>query len=93
VHGYFRATSITLSAGQLSPFPALNDWYYVSGSYLGFAGGGNSDSVCVYTFLASGGSVTLEEQLAIYIIQNEFGQTFSFPAFTLEYELWCCTFD
>ena len=92
VHGYMRATAIGLQAGQLSPFPALNDWYYISGTYLGFAGGGNSDSVCCYTFLASSGAVTLEEQLAIYIIQNEVGQTFSFPSFTLQYELWACAF-
>lgn len=92
VHGYMRCTSIDLGVGQLSPFPAIGDWYYVSGTYLGFAGGGNSDSVCCYTFDVLGGEVRLTEQLAIYEIKNDAGQSFGFPAFTLEYDLELGTF-
>lgn len=91
VLGYMKLASITLQPAQLSPFPAVGDWYYVSGTYLGHAGYG-SDSVCAYTFLASGGVVSIEEQLAIYEIQNDVGQTFPYPAFTLDYELWVGTF-
>ncbi len=92
VHGYVKLASVSLGAGQLSPFPAVGDWYYCSGTLVGFPSAGASDSLCAYTFLASGGSVTIEEQVTVYIIQNEFGQTFSFPAFTLDYELWIGTF-
>lgn len=86
VLGYVKLTALTLQPGQLSPFPALNDWYYVSGTYLGLTGVG--DDCCAYTFKAAGGSVVLEEQLAIYEIKNSVGQTFPYPPFTLEYELW-----
>lgn len=87
VLGYVRMASISLQPGQLSPFPAIGDWYYVSGTYLGLSAG-DGDNAAAYTFLASGGVVTLEEQLAVYLIKNDVGQTFPFPAFTLDYELW-----
>jgi len=86
VLGYMKLASVGLQAGQLSPFPAVGDWYYVSGTYLGFTGIG--DDCCAYTFMASGGVVSLEEQLAVYEVKNSVGQTFNFPAFTLDYELW-----
>jgi len=91
VLGYMKVTT-SLQAGQLSPFPTDGDWFYVSGSYTAFAGGGADLSLCSYTFTASGGTVSLEEELAIYIVKNDVGQTFNFPAFTLTYELWVGTF-
>ena len=87
VLGYVKLASITLQPGQLSPFPALDDWYYVSGTYLGLCSSGGDDA-SAYTFMASGGVVSIEEQLAIYTIKNSVGQTFPYPAFTLDYELW-----
>lgn len=87
VLGYVRLLSISLQPGQLSPFPGIGDWYYVSGTYLGLCSVGGDDT-SAYTFTASGGVVYLEEQLAIYEIKNSVGQTYPFPPFTLEYELW-----
>lgn len=85
VLGYVKLSAITLQPGQLSPFPAVGDWYHTSGTILGFAGVG--DAICTYTFTASGGTVYLTEDLAIYEIKNEFGQTFPYPAFTLAYDI------
>jgi hypothetical protein len=89
VLGYMRMSAITLQPGQLSPFPAVGDWYYVSGTYLGLStSNSGGDNAAAYTFTASGGVVRLEEQLVAYEIGNDVGQTFPFPPFTIEYELW-----
>lgn len=92
--GYMRTTSVSFGTAALNPFPDTGEWWFMSGTFVGwpspFASGGH-DAVA-YTLLCSGGSVTLEEQLAIYEIKNEFGQTFQFGGYTLEYEVWACTF-
>ena len=90
VLGYVKLASITLQPAQLSPFPAVDDWYYVSGTLFGLPGYG--DAACAYTFTASGGVVSLTEDLAIYEIKNSVGQTFPYPAFTFDYELWIGNF-
>ena len=93
VLGYMRTTSVSFGTVSLNPFPDTGEWFAMQGTFVGWcsASGSGSDAVA-YTFLASDGVVTLEEQLAIYEIRNEFGQTFQFGGFTLEWELWVGTF-
>lgn len=93
VLGYMRTTSTSFGTVSLNPFPDTGEWFAMQGTFVGWcsANGSGSDAAA-YTFLASAGAVTLEEQLAIYVIRNEFGQTFQFGGFTLEWELWVGTF-
>lgn len=93
VLGYMRRVSGSFS-GSFDPFP--DDWFYMSGTYVGFpnpgfAGYGGSDAVG-YTLLAGGGLITLEERLVIYEIRNEVGQFFDYGGYQLEYEVWAGTF-
>lgn len=96
VHGYMKFSNVGTAEDQFSPFTDVGDWYDAGGSYVGFpsvgVAGVRLDDCIVLTFLASGGTVTLEEQLVCYEIRNEFGQVFPFPGYTLDYELWITTF-
>lgn len=62
----------------------INQWFNVAGTYV------HSQSIYVYqayTFLVSGGAVTLEERGAARLHNNQFGQVFSIFGFTLSYDL------
>lgn len=93
----FGFGKITSASGNYYGIALDDRWFSAGGTFIGYMSASGSNSRCTammaYTFMIVSGEVFLEEQAVVSQYANSGGSFVNVPAFTMNYHLWCCSFD